>query len=75
MSTISEIVGWDTDKHRVIAKGIDGELYAGSPELVAEIANDPYVSGEPALYAKRACIHAMINQLTGIGGTSRSSPF
>jgi hypothetical protein len=25
-ATISDIIGWDSTTHRVIAKGIDGEL-------------------------------------------------
>ena len=46
-ATIDSIIGWDAQAHRVIAKGIDGELYSGNPELVAELANDPYLTGEP----------------------------
>jgi hypothetical protein len=37
---IHSIIGWDISKERVIAKCIDGNLFAGTPELVAEIAND-----------------------------------
>ena len=40
---IDSIIGWDNTTHRVIAKGVDGELYTGNPEIVAEIANDVFL--------------------------------
>ena len=59
--TIDSIIGWDFNRRRVVAKGVDGELFSSDPTLVAQLANDPYLTGEPVTYAKRACIHAMIN--------------
>ena len=42
-ATIDSIIGWDNTTNRGIAKGVDGELYTGNPEIVAKIANDVYL--------------------------------
>jgi hypothetical protein len=49
-ANISDIIGWDGTTHRVIAKGIDGELYAGNPELqsAAGARRIPALAGEGA---------------------------
>jgi hypothetical protein len=37
----------------VVAEDSDGNLFAGNPELVAEIANDVYLQDEPWLCPRR----------------------
>jgi hypothetical protein len=61
MSTISDVIGYLPKTGKVIGENEAGEFFAGDPQLVAEIANDHYARLDPSAYAKRVCIHAMIN--------------
>jgi hypothetical protein len=54
-ATIDSILGWDFNKHRVAALGVDGEVYHADPELVADLKSNPSAT------LKTACVHAMIN--------------
>jgi hypothetical protein len=50
---ISDILGFLPSIGKVIAEDSDGNLFAGNPELVAEIANDVYLQDEPWLCPRR----------------------
>ena len=46
---ISDILGFLPSVGKVIAEDSDGNLFAGNPELFAEIANDVCLQDEPWL--------------------------
>ena len=52
-TVISDILGFLPSVGKVVAEDSDGNLFAGNPELVAEIANDVYLQDEPWLSVSR----------------------
>jgi hypothetical protein len=54
--SIESVVGWDSKRSQVLAKGKSGDFYFGTNPKLAQAADE-----QPRAFAKRCCVHALLN--------------